>query len=140
MIHKEHIRETIQPIKCPNCEYKCLLNRQMKNHIKSTHINQNQECKYKCNFCGFESDILITMYEHKFEEHPDEPVEFHPNTKSTKDFILNMMAEQNMAIMEEFLTLKQTMITNSEKLANDLKNTCEKISFRKPCVAQLNFH
>ena len=83
IIHIEDMQEVVQPIKCPNCDYKCLLNRQMKNHIKKTHINENQECKYKCNFCGFESDVLITMYEHKFEEHPDEPVEFHPKTLKT---------------------------------------------------------
>ena len=62
-----------------------------------------------------------------FEKHPDEPMEFHPKSKNTRDFILNMLAEQNMAVMEEFLALKQHMKSSLENLSNDVKNSCERL-------------
>ena len=51
------------------------------------------------------------MYGHKFEAHPDIDADFRPqsNSKSTQEFILNFLAEQNIALMEEILILKNNM-------------------------------
>ena len=41
-----------------------------------------------------------------------------------------MLAEQNMAVMEEFLALKHTMKINFDKLSSDFKNTCERLEIK----------
>ena len=85
-----------QSLSCCQCEYKCKFNIQLKHHIKRKHI---QECKYQCSSCEFQSNLLIKIYEHKLNVHPDIPMDFHPKPINTKEFILNLLAEQNIDIL-----------------------------------------
>ena len=89
----------------------------MRNHIKKNH-EEPQDCKYKCNFCGFEANVLTKMYEHKFINHPDDPMEFQPRMNNTQDFILNLLAEQNVELMEELQTLKTAFVKHTEDMKN----------------------
>ena len=127
LVHRMESQELNTIISCHICEYKCTLNRQMKTHVKRKHENK-QECKYKCNFCNFESNMLTEMYGHKFEDHPDVDTDFRPQTKSksTQEFILNLLAEQNIALMEEVLNLKND-IKDYSKLTEDVAKSVTKV-------------
>ena len=102
--------ELPQTISCNECKFTCRLNIQMKKHKEKEHIDKQKT--YECNFCGFESNLMIKMYEHKFNVHPEIPIDSKTADTTPKDFIINMLAEQNMAMMEEICNLR-----------NDLKNT-----------------
>ena len=71
-------------------------------HTKKFHAK-----KFKCNFCSFKADVVLKMYEHKLAEHPDIPQEFIPKKTDVKDMILNLLAEQNLDMMEELINLKK---------------------------------
>ena len=68
------------------------------------------DCKFNCNFCAFQTDILMEIFEHKFEVHPEIDTDFKPKSMNAKDFVLNLAAEQNMELIEEVLAIKQLMM------------------------------
>ena len=124
----------IQILSCDECEYTCTLNRQMKSHKKRKHV---EDCKYKCNFCNFEANVIIAMYAHKFEAHPEIDHEFRPQTKSktSNEFILNLLAEQNIALMEEVLNLKKDLKGFKTEIVNsvvEVKEQTEKLLMTTP--------
>ena len=110
-------------ISCHQCEYKCKLNMQMHQHIKRNHLPEGK--KYKCNSCNFESDFLVKMYEHKLANHPEIPIDFNPKTTSVKDMALNLIAEQNIEIMEEILHLKEGLKLAFEQLSDEIRGKFE---------------
>ena len=130
-VHKLNPHYT-QFLSCDECEYTCTLNRQMKSHVKRKHV---QECKYKCNFCDFEANVIISMYKHKFEAHPEIDHEFRPQTisRTSHDFILNLLAEQNIALMEEMLNLKSDLKDFKKEVVNSVVEIKEQT---KACLSE----
>ena len=91
----------------------------MKNHIKKFH----QDKKFKCNYCTFEGDRLALMYEHRLENHSESPHDYTPKqTTTVKDMILNLIAEQNLEIMEELKELKKGVKVSFEEVKSNLKD------------------
>ena len=114
-------------IVCEKCEYKCKLNIQLKNHKKRKHTN---EVTYQCNFCDFQSSIMIKMCEHKLFSHPEVDPEFNPKTITPKEMILNLIAEQNKELISEVLVMKKylhDLHDKVEKLSQDSKDTTKPI-------------
>ena len=80
------------------------------------------------NLCDFQSNILINMYEHKFNAHPDIPLEFHPQSNNAKDFVLNLLAEQNMELMEEVETIKKGFEVDLENLKRGIEGSFKELA------------
>ena len=84
----------------------------MQNHVKTKH-QESQETKYNCSSCEFTTNFVGNLWQHMFLKHPgSKQLEFSP--KSVKDAVLNLLAEQNMDLMEELVNMKR-----------DLKNAFE---------------
>ena len=132
-VHKIRL-PNIQILSCDKCEYTCTLNRQMKTHVKQKHIQQDG--KYKCNFCNFQANVNSAMYEHKFELHPEIDNEFGPQNKSStsRDFILNLLAEQNIALIEEVLNLKKDFKDFKTQVSNSIVEVKEQT---KSCLSEI---
>ena len=81
---------TTATIQCSMCDYNCKLNIQLNKHMKKKH--KPEDCKYQCNFCEFQTDVIIRMYEHRLSDHPEVPVGFTPKNVSGKDYVLNFLA------------------------------------------------
>ena len=116
--------ERAPSVSCSQCDYKCKLNIQLRNHIKTKH-QIIEDKKYKCNFCTFQSEFLVNIYEHKLAIHPEIPIEFNPKTISVKDMVLNLIAEQNIEIMEELQVLKKDLRGAFEQLSEEIRSNLE---------------
>ena len=46
------------------------------------------------------------MYEHKLNDHPNIPIGFNSKNVTSKEYVLNFLAEQNIELMEELLNLR----------------------------------
>ena len=109
--HKQVMRKTVEvkivPIKvqCDQCEFKCLLNIQLKKHKKAVHVVGTDDLKYKCASCKFSSNFMLHIWEHRESNHPNETPNFFPRSK---DMALALLAEQNIDIIEEVETLKKS--------------------------------
>ena len=88
---------------------------------------QHEESKYKCNFCQFQSEVLLKIYELRDVFHPDTPIEFTPKTPNVKDMVLNLLAEQNIEMMEELLGFKSGMSGALEHLKNEILDNMKDI-------------
>ena len=65
------------------------------------------------------------MYEHKLVGHPEIPVAVHPKDANIKDMVLNLIAEQNVELMEEIIELKKALNESVEKLSAEIKDRVE---------------
>ena len=110
-------------LQCDQCDFKCHLNIQLNKHKKAIH--KPEDLKYKCTFCAFQSDYLIKMYEHKLEDHPDDPIDSNPKRTNVIDMILNLLAEQNMDIIEEMQDLKKSFRGAFVEMSDVFKETME---------------
>ena len=81
--------------------------------------------KFKCSSCTFQTDFLLKIYEHKLGEHPDSTMKFNPQTTTVKEMALNLIAEQNMDLMEEFLEMKTHFKEAVTQLSGDIKDVFE---------------
>ena len=119
---KQHIESThinvqvqvnkVHVLSCMVCDYKCTLNIQLKKHMEKKHVDEG---KYQCNFCDFNTDVLTRMYEHKFSDHPELKIGFTPKNVTSKEYLVNFLAEQNKELMEELITVKKELEKLSEK-------------------------
>ena len=155
MIHRVDETRNQEHLSCPStlCEYKCRLNIALKKHIKHEHEQKLKQCdscdnkfgsesdlkehmiqnhetqsKYGCNFCNYETNVLTKMFEHKFDVHPDIDSDFKPQSeaKDSKDFLLNLILEQNMALIEEVTKLKELV-----------KDSFSQVSSVKECLGNM---
>ena len=110
-----------QVVSCNQCQYKCKLNIQLKNHMKRKHAVQDM--KFKCDFCQFQAGHLLKMYEHRFADHPENPFDFNPKSRSISDMVLNLLAEQNMELMEELMDLKRRVKSSFDQFSKDMNTT-----------------
>ena len=105
---------------CLQCEYKCKLNIQMKKHIRADHM-EVAEKRFKCNWCDFQSDGVITLNKHNLNQHPESQMDSKSKTVNVSESILNLLAEQNLDMMEEVINLKRDWKGAIEQLAGDIK-------------------
>ena len=54
-----------------------------------------EDYKFECNFCEFKSNVLMKMYEHKFVNHPENPMDFTPSASNVTELMHTTLAEQN---------------------------------------------
>ena len=124
-LHHETVRVDLQRanildeavVSCKSCEFKCKLNIQLRNHVNKKHIFEKI---FKCNFCDYEANQLLSIYEHKLTTHPESPYKLKPN-QDVKDVVLNLLAEQNLALFEEISDLKAGLKGSFEQLSQECK-------------------
>ena len=68
-------------IKCEKCDFKCILNIQMKKHILKKHFNIS---KYRCKECEFETNFIADIWEHALNQHPDTSSQFYQSQTEKK--------------------------------------------------------
>ena len=87
--------------------------------MKKKHVNEDY--KYQCNYCKYQTDVIVRMYRHKFEDHPEIPVGFTQQNIPTNDSGLNFLAEQNMKMMSVIIGLKEDVKILTEKVNSNCK-------------------
>ena len=114
---------------CTQCDYRCKYRIQLRNHTKNKHgpSEHTEEQKFKCNVCPFKTNFLLKIYEHKLEAHPEIAMEFNPKLTTGKDMAINLIAEQNLELMEEILEMKKNFKAEFEKLSQMIQNKCQVI-------------
>ena len=113
-------------ISCDQYDYSCKLRIQLRHHIIRAHQSRkDEEKKYTCTSCSFQTDFLIKIYEHKLATHPEVSMEFNPKTTSVKDMAINLIAEQNIEMMEEVLALKKGIIESFAQLSEESQSRHE---------------
>jgi hypothetical protein len=115
----EIMPNVVKPISCERCEYRCKFNIQLKKHVATKHA---ADYKFECNFCEFKSNVLMKMYEHKFVNHPENPMDFTPSASNVNELVLTTLAEQNYGIMEEITNIKDSLKDAFDMLARDIQN------------------
>ena len=91
-------------IQCEQCEFTCRLNIQLKKHMKSVHIKENNELRFKCGSCEFASHYVLQMWQHRQTVHPDKEQKFKPKPQ---DMVSTLLAEQGFDLLEEMETMKK---------------------------------
>ena len=117
-------------IRCDLCEYECKFNKQLDKHIQKKHRKDDTTGSrladtrtYTCETCDFTTVYVAQLWEHMVEKHP--PKEFAPRT--AKDTISSLLAEQNIDLMEEVISLKNGFKGSFEQLAGDMDKTLREI-------------
>ena len=100
-------------VQCNECGYKCKLNIQLKNHMKTKH---QTDSRYSCKECQYTSNYIADVWEHNFTEHPEKSVEYNP--KQGENMVLKIVAEQNAELIEEMELLKKDIKGAFVELAN----------------------
>ena len=113
-------------IKCADCEYECRYNKQLQKHFKNVHGEDNNVRIYNCDSCPFTTIYVGHLWEHVLDKHPGKDKEFAP--KTSKDVLLNILAEQNMDLMEEVRNIKNGMKDSFNQLAKDFDITVNEIN------------
>ena len=108
-------------LKCSKCEFTTDKEDELVVHEKNVHLGVDM--RFTCNICSFKAEYLVEIYEHKLSNHPGNPMDFNPNRRSAKDMALNLIAEQNIDLIEEIQDLKKTFKSAFEQLANDVRNS-----------------
>ena len=115
------VKETIGNLKCKKCDYTCKLNIQMKKHMESIHVEDN--FAYGCDLCEFRDDFLGNIWKHKIGIH-HEDFQFNKYADlSSKDLMLNLLAEQNSNMIQELTTLKDFIKELYERLTDEFVDT-----------------
>ena len=88
--------------------------------MKHKAATTNRE--YKCDSCAFTSDFVGTLWEHIFAQHigKNQENKKEDGPKTVKDALLNLLAEQNIDLMEEAIQLKRDVHGAFKKLAEDI--------------------
>ena len=96
----------------------------LKAHVKTIHEG-GPSLKYTCNTCEYGSDYIAELWNHVLEVHPGSNFQF--DNKVKKDILLNLVAEQNVDIMEEFNSLKKDIKEAFTQLAQDIGGSMRSI-------------
>ena len=107
-----------QSISCSQCEYKCTLDIDLKNH---TQLKHKKETKYWCTECKFVTNYVANTWEHTLAEHPDSSFEFNP--KQMDNVVLKLVAEQNADIVEEMESMKREIKDAFDQLSGLVETT-----------------
>ena len=109
---------------CEKCDYKCKLSIALKKHIRKEHANEKE---YKCSFCNFKADRAVDGYEHNLLNHPITTDLKQRSADNLKDFVLNLIAEQNLDLLDKLMDLKNVLRGAFEQLAGDFKDSIDLI-------------
>ena len=74
--------------------------------------------KYTCNTCEYGSNFVAELWNHVLELHPGDKSGF--DTKARHDILYNLVAEQNMIIMEYFNTLNRDIKVAVKQMTEDM--------------------
>ena len=66
---KVDININIRTIKCNTCGYECMLNIQLKKHIRAKHEDRVSMPVHSCNLCGFSAKAVTKIWKHKLDNH-----------------------------------------------------------------------
>ena len=91
-------------IKCEECKYECRYNKQLQKHSRSHHGEDKDTRIYSCDACPYTTIYVGQLWEHVLDKHPGKDKEFSP--KTSKDILFNLLAEQNMDLLEEVRNIK----------------------------------
>ena len=127
-IHMQSMHQSIKidlnagQIKCNTCSYKCNLNIKMKKH-KEKHHTQKKTPHYPCNLCEFRSDHIEHMWNHKLDKHTGEYFNVRKFSKDERqNMLFSLVAEQNVELMEEMLSLKKGVKAILEQFTYDVED------------------
>ena len=113
-------------IKCNKCEYECRYNKQLQKHTKDVHELDDDTRIYSCDSCPYTAKYVGQLWGHVHEKHPAKDNGFVP--KNSNEAILNLLAEQNMALIEEVTDLKSGVKGSFKQLAEDFNKTLKVIN------------
>ena len=99
------------------CDYSCNLNIKMKKHISREHAGKSNN-KNSCNFCDFTAISVVDIWKHKIDKHAGESSDT-TNSSNRNSFVINMIAEQNIHLLEEFSKLKKNFKDILEQFSYD---------------------
>ena len=124
LLHKTpKVKIVPSKLRCTKCEYECNLNIQMKKHIKKIHVGSEKEPNYFCNLCDFTTNFVDQLWNHKLEEHGDKYFNHNNFTENDrKNILFSVVAEQNVELMEEMVTLRKFLKEVFEQLTNDIED------------------
>ena len=129
--------------KCNQCAFVCESKEELKLHTQSYHMstrvnieridpeqekNKEENMKFKCNLCNFQSHHLVHLYEHKYSDHPESPMEFNPKKVTVKDMVLNLIAEQSIEIIEEIQDMRREMKGALEQISHEMRRNVENVA------------
>ena len=78
---------------------------------------------YKCNLCEFRADSVDLIWKHKLDKHTGESFNFNKMDKnSRKNILFNILAEQNVEIIEEVVNLRNSMKEIFKQMLNDFED------------------
>ena len=110
---------------CNECDYKCLLNIQLKKHKEKKHSNKQSESKpnvvYTCKTCNYGSNYIAELWNHIFETHPGNDFKF--DKKAKNNMLLNMVAEPNVDVIEEFNHLNRDTKEAFKEMAREFDHS-----------------
>ena len=113
-------------IKCEECKYECRYNKQLQKHSRSHHGEDKDTRIYSCDACPYTTLYVGQLWEHVLDKHPGKDKEFSP--KTSKDILFNLLAEQNMDLLEEVRSIKNGMKNSFNQLAGDFDKTLNEVN------------
>ena len=113
-------------IKCEQCEYECRYNKQLQKHFETVHGDDKDNRIYSCDSCPYTTIYVGQLWEHVLEKHPGKDKDFAP--KNSKDALFNLLAEQNMVLMEEVRNMRTGMKDSFNQLAGDFDKTINEVN------------
>ena len=124
---KVKLAKNILKIKCNQCSYECKLNIQMKKHVEIKHVEKLIP-DYKCNLCDFGANFITEIWNHKLDNHAGETFNVNKFDESAKyNLIFNLVAEQNVDLMEEVTNLKNGIKEVLEQLINEFEDNMKSL-------------
>ena len=91
--------------------------------MKTKHMEPEEMLKYKCESCDYRSNFVAPLWEHMYNKHQENKDEV--NQRTAKDAVMNLLAEQNMDLMEEMIILKRDLKGAFEQQEVNMKSMQE---------------
>ena len=90
--------------------------------MKKKHIEVNQP-QLACNLCDMKANTVNDLWDHKVGSHVGQPFDFsRAKDTSNKDHLINLIAEQNIDIVEEISNLKKSVKEVLGQLINEFED------------------
>ena len=138
-----HITENLQT--CHQCDFKTETEGKLNDHMQTMHHSEEHENEisiteqsetgtpqqekenapgsYKCNLCEFKSDCIDLIWNHKLDKHTGESFNFNKLDKdSRKNVLFNILAEQNVDLIEEVTGLRNSMKERFKQMIDDFED------------------
>ena len=112
-------------IKCTVCDYACNLNIKMKKHMEKQHEEKSIH-KQTCNLCEFTAISVEHIWKHKLSNHTGETTK--SNNMDKNSLVINLVAEQNIYLLEELSNLKKSFKEILEQFTRDADDHANEIN------------